>query len=169
MSKTIWECLRLIFSNLWECVWGMGQSPHMRSPLSFLNVGPSLKLGSQHPNSFILGKTFYWPNWELVTHVNYNHNIHYHLKEKSLSLLTLWDSIWNPMVNYDVLENQIFHFVFYSIWYSFLLLTQLVMNMKIIRMNEKRINLSLNPKQNNQNKNTIVKIKNMKFAKPRYK
>jgi hypothetical protein len=43
------------------------------------------------------------------------------------------------------------------------------MNMKIIRMNEKRINLSLNPKQNNQNKNTIVKIKNMKFAKPRYK
>jgi len=41
------------------------------------------------------------------------------------------------------------------------------MNMKIIRMNEKRINLSLNPKQNSQNKNTIVKIKNMKCARPR--
>jgi hypothetical protein len=58
------------------------------------------------------------------------------------------------MVNSHVFENQIFRFCFYSIWYSFLLLAQLVMNMKIIRMNEKRINLSLNPKQINQNKNT---------------
>jgi hypothetical protein len=43
------------------------------------------------------------------------------------------------------------------------------MNMKIIRTNDKRINLSLNPKQNNQNKNTSAKIKNMKCARPRYK
>jgi hypothetical protein len=43
------------------------------------------------------------------------------------------------------------------------------MNMKIIKMNDKRINLNLNPKQNNQNKNTSVKIKNMKCARPGYK
>jgi len=41
--------------------------------------------------------------------------------------------------------------------------------MKITKMDDERINLSLNPKQRNQNKSTKVKIKNMKCAKPRYK
>jgi hypothetical protein len=41
--------------------------------------------------------------------------------------------------------------------------------MKITKVDDERINLSLNPKQRDQNKSTKVKIKNMKCAKTRYK
>jgi hypothetical protein len=43
--------------------------------------------------------------------------------------------------------------------------------MKTTKINDKRIGLSLNPKHKtrHQNKNTNIKIKNMKCAKPKYK
>jgi hypothetical protein len=42
-------------------------------------------------------------------------------------------------------------------------------SMKIIKIDDGRISLNLNPKQRNQNKSIKVKIKNIKCAKPRYK